>query len=637
MMKETGLVLLFLCVHLGHVLSLTCYSGPQGNVANCMANDTVNNQTCITITLGEVTGFYCGDCTVLSNQSRFNSYACCDSDLCQNGTAEPPPSTACYLQKDSANCTVDPDCFWCDGSVLGAGMCLSTAQTGLPCWALSGSFPWNTMCAAVACPYVEPYTVGSVLYNLTVLLARGLPPLGSTAVATGLDLMSRELLFTFNASRQFNCITSDLLLQKCGANHSGKWAKYCVMSEVWPQPDMAGWLANTTLATATYMRTSGVFGSCICACHMSNYSVFVTMNPGLGPNFDGSCPLESFQLSLYVLLIVLFILVLIWNLYDLTILIVFLKRKDIITNSFKVKFIAVLFLVVKIADLACQVGIDPSAYYSKRQAFGLLQIISIIFLGFCYGLSVFTFAEVILHNAFHISVTEKRNLTVFKWVFGAIIVFCAIVNLILIAVASYFLYLSYGDTKMLSATIRSIQANYVYTYNISQGNNILLIVISSFVFGVSVLLLSRVSYVLHGTTSMDSEIRKYAKMVIVRAILMIFSAIAYIPYLAMLITLLYFVLWAPLTNPYETEYEDYMDRNWVLLGFGFTELITITVISLCWKVNVAKTRMTRYFTSCFVALSSSPPEDVGPSIDVTATGDSGTGEFADQTTQTHTR
>lgn len=69
----------------------------------------------------------------------------------------------------------------------------------------------------------------------------------------------------------------------------------------------------------------------------------------------------------------------------------------------EVKFIAVLFLVVKIADLACQVGIDPSAYYSKRQAFGLLQIISIIFLGFCYGLSVFTFAEVILHNAFHIS------------------------------------------------------------------------------------------------------------------------------------------------------------------------------------------------------------------------------------------
>jgi hypothetical protein len=34
-----------------------------------------------------VTGYYCGDCSLLSNLTRINNYSCCTSDLCQpNGT-----------------------------------------------------------------------------------------------------------------------------------------------------------------------------------------------------------------------------------------------------------------------------------------------------------------------------------------------------------------------------------------------------------------------------------------------------------------------------------------------------------------------------------------------------------------------
>lgn len=198
------------------------------------------------------------------------------------------------------------------GSVLGAGMCLSTAQTGLPCWALSGSFPWYADCAScfdgglsfvgtrcapqslaptsnltlwAVCSTISrcmalahtPCLLSRSRVHVARLLARGLPPLGSTAVATGLDLMSRELLFTFNASRQFNCIVSIRLFTASLLTYRRaifffrsvvriilgngpntvvinsrlllEFSLLGVMSEVWPQPDMAGWLANTTLAS----------------------------------------------------------------------------------------------------------------------------------------------------------------------------------------------------------------------------------------------------------------------------------------------------------------------------------------------------------------------------------------------------
>jgi hypothetical protein len=48
----------------------------------------------------------------------------------------------------------------------------------------------------------------------------------------------------------------------------------------------------------------------------------------------------------------------------------------------------------------------------------------------------------------------------------------------------------------------------------------------------------------------------------------------------------------------------------VFWGFAITEFLTITLISFCWKVNVAKSMMNRYFVSCFSPMLSAEADEV---------------------------
>ena len=264
------LFLLFLC-WITQLRSLDCYYGTaaQLNVSNasCTVNPLYYQDSCISGVYNTLfvpipgSDFYqCGNCTVFQGlvfAGLVSNVSCCFADYCQ--TIAPPPSPAsCTSYTTESACQTRPDCYWCGTSytsLFGMGMCQSflgytlpgIPAPQLPPWALGlGVTP--QICETVTWqPFVPAYTVNTL--TLDYLTTFGLPAIynysnQSIAIGVALDVLSRVDVHYLNDTYRF-CQDDDDLINWCGVTTS-RGFPYCVISETWPQPDIWGWIINTT-------------------------------------------------------------------------------------------------------------------------------------------------------------------------------------------------------------------------------------------------------------------------------------------------------------------------------------------------------------------------------------------------------
>lgn len=594
--------------------SLSCYSGTSASLNVSIVNCTVNpfyQDSCIsaiynnpTVPTAQGTDIYlCGNCTLYSGLAfagLARNVSCCFGDSCQ--TIAPPPSPAsCTALPDEATCVLRPDCYWCGASptaLFGVGLCQSwidfTAPPGpvLPCFGLPLAVV-PTLCGSVSCPPANPpYTVNKL--TLEFLTAFGLPAIGSNqtvAIGVALDALSRYADTRYLNDTFAFCQTNSEIENWCGVNKTHPF-QYCIVSETWPQPDVYGWILNTTFTGGGLNPIFPAF----CPCNYPGRAYYIPVSKVDGvQHYSTLCPVESTILAFYILLMVASFIVFLFVIWDTVILIVFsVQRKKGFTigNTLIVKVIMIFYFLVTIPAQALFMN-PPYLNNTFNIVSGVLRLLGVILVMFSFSQAVFTFIEIMLEAKVFGERKHAIMLSAFKWCFFIVVGFFLIASIGLLGAFSYYAHYA-SEFWAPNVTVLGVYANNA-SYLVKALMLVLVITQASMLIVVGILLV-----VLNYNLRLLAGKRSGMKDLWARDFGLILAWIMGIPYVglfAFLTVLVAWVLWGSVESYWDSAYDTQIAYLWFMWATFVAELLWIIPIAYSMRTVVKKSWIVVQFRS----------------------------------------
>lgn len=604
-MRHITNFIILLALLLSGTHSLTCNFGTASSLALAPANCTVSagQDACISAVFnttlnGNTTGnsvYTCGNCSFYQSSTSFAaSVTCCATDNCQ--TIDPPPATGtCASLTDSASCTTRDDCFWCNNSVFGMGICQDLpGGTINDCWAVPLRAP-PSVCASIQCaPPPQPYTVQSL--TLAYQAHYGFKPVMSlgtnAAIGFALNAQSR-----FAQTRVLNdtyafCDVDQELKQWCGHNTTSKFA-FCILAEDWPQPDVWGWIQNSSLTATGLVPIYPAF----CACANPGRAYYLPVRQiDNKPHYAPPCSVENGMLAVYILLMVCSCVVFIFVLYDTVIgVISAIQRKKLATmwQTLVVKIFIILYFLVTIpnqAEFAAPSGQLPVLATTKS----VMRFLGVIFLLLSFTLAVFAFLEILLKAKLVGKKTQITGVQVFKWglllissflLFGALgmtggfsyyILFSLQFRAENITQITYAATVSTGLAKAIMLTLLCTQA--------------LLLIFTAIVLLIVNLYLARIPRQVKG---MSDLLGRNAGLCVAW-----FIGLPNLAILAIITPVVAWITTGTIPSYWNSTYETNMVYTWMLWVDFVTELLWISAIAFSMRTTVGKGWMQSQFNTC---------------------------------------
>lgn len=198
---------------------------------------------------------------------------------------------------------------------------------------------------------ISSFSWNNPIYSPQSLKFRGLPLVNETIpVPLNLfqfDIISRKVE---NLSFPYCQFKNKLKEYCCYSNNSGCPLEindthtipysYCIISEIWPQPDIVDWLNNTAFGDNTHSWTGF---SMFCSCKVPGRAFWIDQDPNPHVTWHNSCSSEIVLLSLCIILAILYIGLFIYQCY------VFKTKIDIIKSiEFNTKNLLNIFTLLNI-------------------------------------------------------------------------------------------------------------------------------------------------------------------------------------------------------------------------------------------------------------------------------------------------
>lgn len=450
--------------------------------------------------------------------------------------------------------------------------------------------PDSKICPTVSCPLVKPYNVSNPAYSYGVLTGNGLPPIDNVINMAFAISMVQEVRI-MNDTTDF-CRVDGEMLNWCGSNKDSSYS-YCIVSEVWPQPDIIGWLENTTFHSN--LMTYPGYPS-LCVCHHPGRAYYIPAEPYARPKFHISCPKENVLLAAYIFIAVINAMLLLWVIWDLILLVTWTvqNKVDVFTSSFKVKIFVVLYCLVKIAYIGAYAGVYSSEILQELIAW--MRLGCIILLLSAYSLSIFTFTELIIETQF-IGDDDRflKYMRVIKWI---VFVFTAIVlatGVVLIGVDDHY-------TRALFSTDNFYQKSSIQkTLSLVVKSVMLMLVLLQAILGLqSGVILGGVTFVFASKSNIFGQ--KHMKNIFVRNVALILALFFLLINLAFVAYSCYWIAWSYLST-YNTEYETIIATYWIFFADDFSQFLWIWAVSYAMRTSVNRTWLYEQFKSKFRSAS----------------------------------
>jgi hypothetical protein len=531
---------------------------------------------------------------VMTNVSSCNS-----SDLCITGPTNPLPTTGCETIDDQDTCTNTSKCYWCGNSIVGNGICKSFAGWPYPCYALyTLAMPAN-VCGYIGCNVTEPYTTPNetmltkdFLYNFGMPNPGFVPFKGNFSVLTALDISGRQfhvMNITQYTTRGF-CGTDNDLQDWCGTDNSA-WPntfKYCLATDKWPQPDVWGWISNTTFTK------NGItpFFPAICACPIAGRAYYIPQaSTGADFYFGPDCNAEWAWLAFAILILILAFLVLLFVLYDTYVLAAIYftsenkkKANSIGSQTLWAKICMILYFIVSITCLFLFITPNPNSTAKACRVITRLLAIGFCIYSFC--ISVFTFVDILLGcKVFGNFKKFQVFLKVFRVVYFAYNTILLFAILVIASAYDYYLQVI-QDFRIDSLT--EFLTSLTHVQNLGQATVIMLILTQFIMVIVTGVLLFFIAYILY-TRSSNIQGQKYVKHLFVRLVCLIVGVIISIPNLAFFILVGWNVAWLTAgarASPFPTDYRTMVEFKWVGLIEFLTEILWVAANAFAMRTLV---------------------------------------------------
>lgn len=575
MLRET-LFLFSLIVF--QTLGLTCNEGNTGDLISVKAvNCDSTGDSCVTAQLSTLELYFCGNCVSANTSTILKGVKCCGSNLCNtiDNTTVIDGST-CESITNKTVCMSRSDCLYSSGGVAG-NMCLSIEYFDTPCWSIKDLyFPNNNSVSPnIDCPPVSPKfnVTNKAVFDYKMMIDYGYYPVTNvTFVALG--LMNLKEVRYLNDTTAY-CVVNNELKNWCGSNNAAQYS-YCIMSEQWPQPDIIGWLENST-----YLDVSSTWPGrpAICVCKNTSRAYYIPENPKIYPKYSLSCPSENAILFFFIMMMILNLVLMLWVLFDLVLLVAWtVKNKvDVFTASFKVKVVVIIYNLLSIALNACYV-----ALYNRSSFFELIvwmRFGCIILIIFVYDLSIFTFTELIIEIQL-LGERMRKTMIGVKWGVFLFITILLIAGIVLVGVDDH--YIRWIDRTYKISDLIDL---YVPYNGINRAIFIILIAVQAFSGIQSGILLSIVTYIFYSNS--DSIFgQKQMKNIFVRNISLIVALIFLFVNLAIFCYSTYFFGWARILD---TDYDRGIAGFWIFFASNFTEFLWIWAVAYSMRTSFNKT------------------------------------------------
>lgn len=582
-------------------VATNCRIGTQVENSTC---STLTGQTCVGGYISPATEFFtCGNCTQyleLANVtgSLITNVSCCSSDYCEQVTIA-PSSSSCDSINASDVCINQTNCYWCNNTMnTGYGSCRSWA--GIPSCFIVPLFVPPPICGAVICPPVStPYMVSNPsLMGKAALNAFGLPtPDYLTAMELAADLLFRQYK-VFNDTTH-NCIAQQDLIQWCGVNYSDVNSfPYCLASETWPQPDIGGWILNTTFSSSRrYHDGLWPLYTSICACNKPGRAFFLPVRKYIAEyHYDGNvCPIENVSLAFWILLMLLSTVLLIYLLWDAAILFYYLWSSGSETSKAGnrsgrktgvVKFVMIVYFLFTIPCQALEFA-PTLARSAQEDAVITLRLLGIIFMLFASCLGIFNFLGIILESgAFGKLELIIKTLKIFQWGF---LIFSSVVLLTcvgLLTAVSWYLSALYS----YSVPNVTVFGQYGTRFgSIIQSVCLLLTIYEGIMIIVTLILVGYVFTIFRDARKIISK--QHFKDIFIRYLGIVFWIIFAIPNLAFLVETTVDAGWIEadkIPNPFANPYDTITARFWFIWSQCVTELLMLACITYATRTKVTR-------------------------------------------------
>lgn len=612
------------------VFSLSCNVG---------TNDAYSSQTCTpgltcikaylltgalpTWNVSQVNGgngtevYACGNCTyyqVTLNNTVVHSVSCCDTNDCFVPNA-PSPVGTCDSITTRSSCVNMTDCYWCDSFMNNSfGLCKSLGTPYLPCFGQGSSmFSPPPICMDIGCaPPPVPYFAQQLTFNF--LLDFGMPPVSSTPPSVSRNPFEDLALQLIGAEASGNvrylndtnafCQIDQELQEWCGINndHYPNAFQYCLVTERWPQPDVFGWIQNTTF---TNNRGMQVIFPAICVCQLPGYDAngmplgpakayFVPNNVRPQPFFAPPCGAEKALLAFYILLIFATALGSLYVLFDTVVLVQILisgkEKREFGTKTLFVKIILFCWFLVAIPGMV--LFIVPQASPEQTVASYLLKLLSIIFFIFGFSTAIFTYVEIVLASKVFGKHPKKILALRFSIVFFILNFFVLLACMFLLSSFGYFLL------RLLSGNVTGYTQIVDYSQKLSNLAKpfMYLLVIEQAI--VTVCCLALVMYIISVILGQSANLtkQKAVQLLLVRAISLMIAVFVSVPNLAILAFQVYlfgYVFTQSVMSPWPTEYTTNYAFLWFIWGEYVTELLSVLCVAYSMTTVVKRSIINR--------------------------------------------
>lgn len=596
------LVTTFFNLHFG----LTCYKGTRISLAQ--NNNTCNagtGQQCIRAVLTTPTVldngteiYTCGNCSQFQSPT-FHNISCCNSgDLCQN-LGVLPDSESCDAVTNQTGCVFRSDCYWCNNSLLGLGICKELSNFSAPCFAVSLYMP-PPICESIACAQINPQYSSNKL-SLQYLTNFGLPSIPyPTNIELALDLYSREVrTLSSNVTRNF-CTLDSEFISWCGINSTTfpVFFKYCIISETWPHPDIYGWITNTTFTTNQGFET--IFPA-VCACLIPGRAYYIPTGFLLTQAyFSPSCYGEHTLLAFYILLMIMTTTVLFYVIYDVGILLLLTYQRNKKFSAGKtlgVKMCIICYFLITITDQG--LWIAPQYTGVQNSVIGLFRLLGIIFFELSLALAIFTFCKLLLDTQ---AFGKKGNnftkfLDIFKWLLLGSSIFILIATIVFAGMVAWYFQ------KFTSTDVSNISIFTIYQVNaiaVAKTVFYLLIALVFIIVVSSGSILVYTSYYIKISTLGSRNDSKQVRIVMYRNIFLliaVISAFIWLGFIAVYCYMSLYVLGKIVQDPFISQYQGTIGLQWIIWGMFLSELITILLVALSMRTEIKSSWLFNYIVT----------------------------------------
>ena len=483
----------------------------------------------------------------------------------------------------------------------GLSLCQPMPGAGIDtCWAVPLTVP-PSVCGSVTCAPFEPaYTVEKL--TLAFLVNYGFEPItaignnSDTARGIALDVLSR-----LSGTRYLNdtysfCEVDQDLQHWCGYN-SGQAFAYCIVAETWPQPDLWGWIQNTTFTAPSITPIYPSF----CACPIEGRAYYIPVRSvDYFPHFSIECPIENVLLAAFVVLIVLSFIVFCFVLWDFVILLSNAwhrrnakNKSNILGRTIYVKLCLIAYFLVTIPDQVLFIypnGSNTIVNTSKA----VLRFLGVLLLLFSFGLAVFAYLSVLIKSSLFGDIKYVSGwIRIFKWGFFLFLAVSLFTALGVTGAFSYFIQYAIefrGDSLSQLAVAGNNSAV------MAKIIMFLLVCTQAILLGVSAVVLIAVTIKLRSQPEDSPALKNLLK----RDFGLIMAWLTGWPNLIILATILPIVAFmqtGTILSDWASTYATQMAYLWLIWADFLTELIWAAFIAWSMKTKVTSNPVMNFFNS----------------------------------------